>query len=224
MNSSWTPGSEGSLVLSYLGVRRAIGVIGIALPFVLLIGGLVLDGVGVQSSISDVLLHVMGDVFVGSLCANGVFFLSYRYARVDSVLATADRSAGDRRRALPDRSGRSRPPPRVAIGAVHLVCATLYYLALACIPYLHLHQDRSGPAADRAEAAAQCRLSGQRHGHRGVSVADRGAEHSARHRRSTTCTRCSGSRPSPGWRSVLAWLIKGETLLRIVGAGERSRR
>ncbi len=84
---NWSPGSEGSLALSYLGIRRAIGVIGISLPFVLLIGAWALDGLGVQGSISDYYYTVMRNVFVGSMVANGVFFLSYRYARADAALA-----------------------------------------------------------------------------------------------------------------------------------------
>ena len=79
---------EGSLALSYLGVRRAIGVIGILLPFVLLIGAWLIDRVGVQASISDYYYTVMRNVFVGSMCANGVFFLSYRYAKVDTVVSS----------------------------------------------------------------------------------------------------------------------------------------
>lgn len=130
MNSSWTPGGEGSLALSYLGVRRAIGVIGIALPFVLLVGAAVLDGVGVQDSISDYYYTVMRDVFVGSMCANGVFFLSYRYARVDSALATAIGLAAIGVALFPTTPP-DPSPSESAVGAVHFVCATVFFLALA---------------------------------------------------------------------------------------------
>jgi hypothetical protein len=75
-----------SLVMSYLGLRKAIGVIGILLPFVLVLGKIILSGPGVQGSISAYYYTVMGDVFVGSLCAIGVFLISYRgYEKVDEI-------------------------------------------------------------------------------------------------------------------------------------------
>lgn len=126
--------TDDPLVLSYRWVRRAIGIIGIALPFVLLIGGLVLDGVGVQSSISAYYYTVMGDVFVGSLCAQGVFLISYRYRRRDAVLSTVAGVLVILVALLP-----TAPVDPTAsqslIGAVHLVCATLYYLSLAYFSY-----------------------------------------------------------------------------------------
>ena len=84
MNS--TNSTDISLVLSYLGLRKAIGIIGISLPFVLAIGKIIFDDLGVQPSISDYYYTIMGDVFVGSLCAMGVFLLSYRgYDKQDNI-------------------------------------------------------------------------------------------------------------------------------------------
>lgn len=75
-----------SLVISYLGLRKAIGVIGISLPFVLVMGKFLLDGSGLLGSISAYYYSIMGDVFVGALCATGVFLLSYRgYERIDDI-------------------------------------------------------------------------------------------------------------------------------------------
>ena len=75
-----------SLVLSYLALRKAIGVLGIALPFVLALGGMLLDGPGIQTTISNYYYTSMRNVFVGTLCAIGVFLLSYRgYDRRDDI-------------------------------------------------------------------------------------------------------------------------------------------
>ncbi len=84
---SQQPPANESLVLSYLGLRKAIGIIGILLPFVLVFGKILLErGLGIESSISAYYYTVMGDVFVGSLCAVGVFLLSYRgYERKDNI-------------------------------------------------------------------------------------------------------------------------------------------
>jgi hypothetical protein len=41
-----------SLVISDLGLRKAVGIIGTALPFVLAFGKVLLEGPGIQSSVS----------------------------------------------------------------------------------------------------------------------------------------------------------------------------
>ena len=78
--------SDPSLVLSYLSLRKAIGIIGASLPFVLSIGKIIIDSPGIQSSISSYYYTNMRDVFVGSLCAIAVFLMSYKgYERKDTV-------------------------------------------------------------------------------------------------------------------------------------------
>src|SRR6266852_8308761 len=67
------PNPQDSLVLSYLGLRKAVGIIGFALPFVLAIAG-----PGIQGSISCYYYTDMRNVLVGSLCAIGVFLMSTR--------------------------------------------------------------------------------------------------------------------------------------------------
>lgn len=65
-------------VISYLGLRKAVGIIGIALPFVLVLGNILLWDGGFASSISAYYYTEMRDIFVGSLCAIGIFLMSYR--------------------------------------------------------------------------------------------------------------------------------------------------
>lgn len=56
------------------------------LPFILVIGKMILESSGIQSSISSYYYTVMRDVFVGGLCAIGVFLASYRgYERKDNI-------------------------------------------------------------------------------------------------------------------------------------------
>ena len=75
--SGSTSGGE-QPVLTYLHLRRAIGVVGFLLPTVLLCGGLV-DG-RLRGSISAYYYGRFGDYFTGSLCVIGVFLLFYGYA------------------------------------------------------------------------------------------------------------------------------------------------
>lgn len=78
--------AENSLVISYLSLRKFVGIVGITLPFILALGNMFFVGFTIESSISSYYHTAMGDVFVGGLCAIGVFLLSYRgYDWIDSV-------------------------------------------------------------------------------------------------------------------------------------------
>lgn len=67
------------LVISYLYLRRAIGILGILFPVILVIGSIVAGGCReIQPSISDYYHTNMRDVFVGILCAVALFLFSYR--------------------------------------------------------------------------------------------------------------------------------------------------
>ena len=66
-------GSEESLVFSYLSLRRTIGFLGTALPFVLFLGALIIFRAGLQSSMSSYYHTGMGDVLVGTMCVIGFF-------------------------------------------------------------------------------------------------------------------------------------------------------
>ena len=74
------------LVISYLGLRKVVGIIGLALPFALAFGRIFLQGHGIEGSISCYYYTVMRNVLVGSLCAIGVFLMSCQgYDRKDEI-------------------------------------------------------------------------------------------------------------------------------------------
>ena len=66
-----------ALVMSYVGIRRAIGISGLLLPIVLCLGGLAI-GVPIQDNISSYYHTPLRDIFVGTMSAIGVFLMSYR--------------------------------------------------------------------------------------------------------------------------------------------------
>ncbi|MBN9738376.1 MULTISPECIES: hypothetical protein [unclassified Pseudonocardia] len=122
--------AEGA-VLSYLGLRRAVGIIGILLPFVLVAGDLLLGGDGLRDSISRYYYSPMRDVFVGSLCAVGVFLFCYRYERPDNRLANLTGSAAIAVALLPTRPEDGATPVGTAVGWLHLVAAGVFFAGLA---------------------------------------------------------------------------------------------
>lgn len=67
-----------SYVVSYIFLRRAVGMIGLLLPVVLVIGNnLIFSDFGIEPSISDYYWTGMRDVLVGSLFAVAIFLLAY---------------------------------------------------------------------------------------------------------------------------------------------------
>lgn len=76
------------LIVSYLTMRRTIGVLGIALPLVVVLGGLIENSHILQSSISGYYYTNMRDFFVGILCVVALFLISYQgYERIDNIVS-----------------------------------------------------------------------------------------------------------------------------------------
>jgi hypothetical protein len=67
-----------ALVVSYLGIRRAIGIVGLLLPIILGPVGWFVFGVEIQDNMSSYYHTVLRDVFVGAMCAMGIFLFCYR--------------------------------------------------------------------------------------------------------------------------------------------------
>ncbi len=69
--------ADNDLVLSFLRVRRAVGILGYFLPLALLAYGVTLGG-GLQLTMSDYYYTPMREIFVGTLSATAVFLWSYQ--------------------------------------------------------------------------------------------------------------------------------------------------
>ena len=125
-------GTADSLVISYLALRRAVGIIGVALPFTLVLGKWLLQGWGIQSSISAYYYTSMRDVFVGSLCAIGVFLLSYRgYEHVDDLAGNVACVFAVGLALAPTSPGSGATVLQVWVGYAHLLFASAFFLTLA---------------------------------------------------------------------------------------------
>jgi hypothetical protein len=73
------PQSDNSLVISSVHLRALVGILGIALPIVMLLYALLLSPCGgIEQSISAYYHTHMRNVFVGILCGVGVFMITYK--------------------------------------------------------------------------------------------------------------------------------------------------
>ncbi len=76
-----------NLIISYLTMRRIIGILGITLPIVVVVGGFIQNGFAIQGSISGYYYTNMRDFFVGLLCGASLFLISYKgYQKIDDLV------------------------------------------------------------------------------------------------------------------------------------------
>jgi hypothetical protein len=122
------PGPQAPAVLSYLQLRKAVGIIGVTLPVVLALGKTLVQGPGLERSISGYYYTDLGNVFVGSLCAIGVFLISCQgYDRKDEISGACAIAAG----LLPTTPDANATSQDKLIGALHLTFAGLLFVTLA---------------------------------------------------------------------------------------------
>jgi hypothetical protein len=128
-----TPVAEGAtMVHSYLFLRRAVGLIGLALPPVLILVKLAVDGGGLLDSISGYYYTDLRGVFVGAMCSVGVFLLSYRgYGTLDDVAGNIAAVAAIGLALFPTAPETGATHAQSAVGAVHLTCSAVFFLTLA---------------------------------------------------------------------------------------------
>ncbi|SCG40675.1 hypothetical protein [Micromonospora coxensis] len=112
-------------------LRLGVGVVGIALPFVLTGGhALVVGRPILLDSVSGAYHTAMRDVFVGSMCAIGVFLICYRYRRLDDLLSSVAGALSIAVALLPTAPG-SPTDAQTLVGRLHQVCAAALFLILA---------------------------------------------------------------------------------------------
>jgi len=114
---------------SYMTLRKAVGWIGLLLPFILMLGGYFIFRENlVESSISYYYHTGMRDVFVGALCAVALFLFYYTgYNKWDDLAGFLGGIFALGVAWFPT----TKSGPDDWVGIVHLVCAVLFFLTLA---------------------------------------------------------------------------------------------
>lgn len=78
------------LIISFLALRKIVGILGVSLPVILVLGVYIVGGcTNIQESISHYYYTTMRDVYVGVLFAIAIFLISYRgYTPKDNIATT----------------------------------------------------------------------------------------------------------------------------------------
>ncbi|MDA3898942.1 MAG: DUF998 domain-containing protein [Spirochaetes bacterium] len=156
-----------SYILSYLAIRRLIGVLGMSLPVVVVTGGL-FQQTDIMKSISAYYHTAMRDYFVGLVCAIAVFLVCYKgYLLLDNIVAGCAGLFALCVAFFPVQGTLSK---NVRVGifclpagdseVVHVVCAALFFLTLACISLFLFTKDDGSPTSHKIKRNLIYRLSG----------------------------------------------------------------
>jgi hypothetical protein len=124
-------GNYQNLVISYLGLRKAIGFLGLALPFAVSLGAGLIFRTGIQSSLSSYYHTGTRDIFVGALWAIGFFLLSYRgYAPIDNITGNLAFVFALGVSLFPTAPDLNPSPTATLIGYFHMGFAGLFFFTL----------------------------------------------------------------------------------------------
>ncbi len=143
-----------ALAAAYQYLQQVVGIIAVLLPPVVAIGNFAFGG-EMKGSISAYYYTRMGNVFVGSLCALAVFFLSYNYRplpgfELDHLLARFASAAAVGVALFPTTSDAATASGgEKVVAVVHLACACTLFVLLAFFSlFLFTKSDGSRPMSD----------------------------------------------------------------------------
>ncbi|MEP7197741.1 MAG: PigN domain-containing protein [Saprospiraceae bacterium] len=129
-------------IISYLKLRFAIGMLGISLPFLLLLSNYFATGSFIpEQSISDYYDNgVAGDIFVGILFVLGFFLSSYRgEARRDNITASIASIFAICTALFPTTS------TLITIRNLHLLSATLLFIIFIYFSFILFRRNKKDP-------------------------------------------------------------------------------
>src|SRR4051794_29195471 len=138
------PQSTRTLVISYLGVRRAIGAVGLLLPILLGPVGWLVFGIDIQDNMSRYYHTALRDVFVGAMCTIGIFLFCYRgYDWIESWSANFGCLSALGIALFPLDAGSDPLRQRSIVGYVHTVSGGTFFLTLAFYSLYHFPSSRA---------------------------------------------------------------------------------
>jgi len=133
------------VIMSYLLMRLLIGVIAVLLPFILIVVNWGI-GHGVQPSMSGYYYTPMRNIFVGSLCAIGVFLVSYDgYDLADRAITDAAGLCTVCVAFFPTTPADQPTARQVLVGDFHLTFACTAFVLLSVMAFRFAKREATPP-------------------------------------------------------------------------------
>lgn len=156
-----TTSSDAPLVHSYLFLRRAIGIIGLTLPIVLIVGNLVWPPGLLLDSISASYYTPLRGLFVGSLSAVGIFLVTYRgYGRVDDISADVAGAGAIGAALFPTGPLTGASTAQNVVSGLHDTFAGVFFLSLVFFCLFLFPRDDGAPSPAKRERNLVYRVAG----------------------------------------------------------------
>lgn len=134
-----------ALVLSYLGIRRAIGAVGLLLPLLLGPVGYFGFGIDIQDNMSSYYYTALRDVFVGCMCAIGIFLFCYRgYDRIENWTANFGCLSALGVALFPLDANSDPLDQKSIVGYFHTISGGVFFLTLAFYSLYHFPSFKGG--------------------------------------------------------------------------------
>jgi hypothetical protein len=143
--------TEQDMLISYLTIRRAVGILGATFPAVLYLGVLIFGNCpGLKDSVSSYYYTAMGCYFSGTLCAVGLFLFTYKGYPEDRWVTNAGGVF-----ALCIVFFRTNvsggcvlycPPDNKFINAAHYISAALFFISMAYLSGCRFTKTEPGKA------------------------------------------------------------------------------
>ncbi len=150
-----------AMVMSYIGIRRAVGLSGFLLPVVLGFGGF-FWGIPIQDNISSYYHTPLRDIFVGTMCAIGIFLLCYRgHDWIESWTANAGCVSALGVAFFPLDAGSDPLVQESFVGYLHTLSGGAFFLTLAFYSLFHFprksaDEEREPPHVWERNAIFRC--------------------------------------------------------------------
>ncbi|MEZ6125296.1 MAG: hypothetical protein R3C49_19275 [Planctomycetaceae bacterium] len=136
--------SPQTLVLSYLAIRRAIGYVGLSLPILLGPIGWLVHGIGLQENMSSYYHTPMRDIFVGVMCAIGIFLFCYRgYSRWEEWTGNVSCVSAIVIALCPLDANSDPLHQRTFVGYMHSAAGAAFFTTLAVYSLFHFPRRKS---------------------------------------------------------------------------------
>lgn len=129
-----------SIITSYKGLRKWIGILGMLLPFICMIGGWLFGHSPVQQSVSHYYHSNMRDFLVGLLIGVSLFLITYKgYEQIDNVVTTLIGLAGFGIALFPCLLNENATDQIIGLfqlkggtsDTIHIICASVFFFLLA---------------------------------------------------------------------------------------------
>ncbi len=156
--------STRTLVVSYLSIRRAIGVVGLLLPILLGPFGWLVFRITIQDNMSSYYHTPLRDVFVGAMCAISVFLFCYRgYDWIESWTANLGCISALGVALFPLDANSDPLRQSSIVGYLHTLSGGVFFLTLAFYSLYHFpssKREKHEVAPHEAQRNAIYRTSG----------------------------------------------------------------